>query len=71
MRLLRKALGLLSLAALAAGAVIVARRRFVRNRERVDVYYEDGSMASYEEGSADAERLLPLAREALNAARSA
>jgi len=49
---------------------IAYRRRFGRREERVDVYYEDGSMVSLAEGSAEAERLLPLARDVLDAARS-
>jgi hypothetical protein len=52
-----------------AGA-IAYRRRFARREERVDVYYEDGSMLSLAEGSADAARLLPLARDVLDAAGS-
>ena len=52
-----------------AGA-IAYRRRFARREERIDVYYEDGSMVSLAEGSAEAERLLPLARDVLDAARS-
>jgi hypothetical protein len=52
-----------------AGA-IAYRRRFAGREERVDVYYEDGSMVSLAEGSAEAERLLPLARDVLDAARS-
>jgi hypothetical protein len=50
--------------------VILFRRRFARREERIDVYYEDGSMVSVSEGSADAARLLPLARDVLDAARS-
>ena len=38
-------------------------------REHVDVYFADGSMVSLEAGSADGDRLLPLARRALAAAR--
>ena len=41
-----------------------------RPRERVDLYYEDGSLTSLEEGSDGATRLLPLAHDALRAARS-
>jgi hypothetical protein len=57
---------------LAAGSVagsLLYRRRAVRRRERVDLYYEDGSMVSLPEGSAGAERLLPIARDVLHAAR--
>jgi len=49
---------------------IAYRRRFARREERVDVYYEDGSMVSLAERSAEAERLLPLARDVLDAART-
>jgi len=51
-------------------AVILYRRRFARRPDRVDLYYEDGSMVSLTEGSADGDRLLPLARDVLDAARA-
>ena len=58
----RSAAALLGVAGgMLAGAAFI-RRRTVR-RERVDLYYDDGSMVSLSNGSADAERLLPLARE--------
>jgi hypothetical protein len=50
-----------------AGAAFI-RRRGIR-QERVDLYYEDGSMVSLTNGSPDAARLLPLAREILNRSR--
>ena len=62
---------LLSVAGLAAGALAAAaflRRGATRRRERVDLYFADGSMVSLADGSADAERLLQLGRRALNAA---
>jgi hypothetical protein len=46
------------------------RRRASRRRERVDLYFEDGSMVSLAEGSPEAERLLPLARDVLSAVRT-
>jgi len=52
---------------LLAGAAFV-RRRGAR-QERVDLYYEDGSMVSLSNGSVEAARLLPLAREILQRAR--
>jgi hypothetical protein len=61
--------GVLLTAGSLAGTVLY-RRRAARRRERVDLYYEDGSMVSLTEGSPDAERLLPLAHETLAAARS-
>lgn len=70
MSFLRRLLGLIALAAVAAGATVVLRRRVGGSRERVDLYFEDGSMASFEEGSPDADRMLGLAREALAAARA-
>jgi hypothetical protein len=58
---------------LAAGSIagsVLYRRRAARRREHVDLYYEDGSMVSLTEGSLELERLLPLARTVLHAARS-
>jgi hypothetical protein len=48
---------------------LLSRRRTARNRTRVDLYFEDGSMVSLAVGTPDAERILPLADEALVAAR--
>lgn len=41
------------------------RRRSARRLERVELYGEDGSMASLPDGSADCERLLSLTRDLL------
>jgi hypothetical protein len=41
-----------------------------RRRERVDLYFADGSMVSVTGDSPHAARLLPLARDAVRAARS-
>jgi hypothetical protein len=51
-----------------AGSVIF-RRSFARPRDRVDVYFDDGSMVSFVDGSPEAEKLLPVAGELLAAAR--
>jgi hypothetical protein len=51
-----------------AGSVLY-RRSTSRRRERLDVYFDDGSMVSLVEGSPEAERLLPVARDVLAAAR--
>jgi hypothetical protein len=51
-----------------AGSVVF-RRSFARRRDRVDVYFDDGSMVSFVEGSSEAESLLPVARAVLTAAR--
>jgi len=61
----RRLLGLAGLAGVALAAAAFVRRGAGLRRERVDLYYEDGSMVSLANGSADAARLLPLAREIL------
>jgi hypothetical protein len=50
-----------------AGAAFI--RRQAAQRERVDLYYADGSMLSLTNGAPGAERLLPLARDILRTAR--
>jgi len=70
MRLLRRLFGFLVLVGVAFAGIVVYRRRLLTRRERVDLYYEDGSLTSLEEGSDGATRLLPLAHDALRAARS-
>jgi hypothetical protein len=42
------------------------RRRSARRLERVELYAADGAMASLPDGSADAERMLSLARDVLS-----
>jgi hypothetical protein len=57
---------------LAAGSFVgsvIFRRRAARRIERIDLYAEDGSMASIANSSPDAERLLSLARELTALAR--
>jgi hypothetical protein len=65
----RSALGLLAAGAALAGAIVFVRTKAAVEREHVDVYFADGSMVSLEPGSAHGDRLLPLARRALAAAR--
>ena len=50
---------------------VVYRRRSVRNRNRLDVYFDDGSFVTFGDRSPEAARLLPLARQVLMAARRA
>ena len=53
---------------LAAGSVagsLLYRRRAARRRERVDLYADDGSMISLDDGTPEAARLLPIARDLL------
>ena len=51
-----------------AGSVIF-RRSFAKPRDRIDVYFDDGSMVSFVDGSPEAEKLLPVAGDVLAAAR--
>jgi hypothetical protein len=62
---------LVMIAGLATGALVglaYLRRGASRRRERVDLYYADGSMISLADGSPEGERLLALGRDALRAA---
>jgi hypothetical protein len=57
-----------SLVALLLGAlaiIVLVRRQKSARGEHVDLYYEDGSMVSLENGASDSERLLEVARNAL------
>jgi hypothetical protein len=65
----RKYLTMLMLATGSVAGSLLYRRRAARRLERVDLYAEDGSMASLADGSPDAERLLTLARELMAIAR--
>jgi hypothetical protein len=62
----------LRVAGFASGALVgtVAYRRFVGGgKERLDLYFDDGSFVTFGAGSPAAERLLPVARQVLVAAR--
>jgi hypothetical protein len=61
----RRLLSLLLLATATIAVFLSFRRRILRQRERVDLYGEDGSMASIAGDSNEGERLLRLARELL------
>jgi hypothetical protein len=55
-------------AALGAPAGLLALRRLLSSRrDRLDVYFADGSFVTFVDGSAEGERLLPLARQVLAA----
>jgi hypothetical protein len=58
----------LAIAASLAGAVVFRRR--ARRRDRVEVYFDDGSTVSLDDGSAEASTVLPLARRILETAGS-
>ena len=50
-----------------AGVALVVMRRRAKRKERVDLYYADGSMVSFERGSLEASRLVPIAQEIIGA----
>jgi hypothetical protein len=65
---------LFALAGFASGALAgtaAYRRWFGASRERIDVYFDDGSFVTFGGHSPEAARLLPLARQVLMAARRA
>jgi len=60
-------------AALVAGSLaglVALRRRSARRRDRVDVYFEDGSMVSLADGAPEASTVLPLASRILETTRN-
>jgi hypothetical protein len=65
----RRFLALLGFATGIFAGSVLFRRSFARQRDRIDVYFDDGSMVSFAEGSGEAESLLPVARRVLAAAR--
>jgi hypothetical protein len=60
-----KAVAVLLAGAGLAGLVMMRRRS--KRKERVDLYYADGSMVSFERGSLEASRLVPIAQEIIGA----
>ena len=67
---MRRLLGLVALVGFVLALTSFVRRGVARRRERVDLYYDDGSMVSLPDGSPESERLLALGREALRTART-
>jgi hypothetical protein len=53
-----------------AGAAALWLRRAGKSKERVEVYYADGSMVTFAADSAEAARLFPIGRRILSQARS-
>jgi hypothetical protein len=66
----RRLFGLAALVGLALVVASFVRRGAGRRRERVDLYYDDGSMVSLPDGSPESEQLLALGRDALRTARA-
>jgi hypothetical protein len=63
-----KALAVGAAVGTAVGAVLL-RRRAGRSRDRVELFFEDGSLVTVAQGSSEAVPLLLHARELLAAAR--
>ena len=57
---------LLALALLVVGPLLYFTRRRGERRERVNLYYDDGSMVTLERDVPGSERLLELARASLH-----
>jgi hypothetical protein len=53
-----------------AGGAALLRRRSSLRRDRVELYFDDGSLVTLAQGDAGADRLLAHARELLLAARA-
>jgi hypothetical protein len=66
---IRSALTVLGAAAGSATGAILLRRRVARRRERIELYFADGSLVALTQGRSEAEPLLARARELLAAAR--
>lgn len=56
---------LLALLLFVGGPILYLSRRRGERRERVHLYYDDGSMVTLERGASGAEQLLAVARSAL------
>jgi hypothetical protein len=67
----RKAVALAGFASGALAGTAAYRHWFGRRRERLDVYFDDGSFVTFGSGSPEAARLLPLARQVLAVAGNA
>ena len=65
----RKWLALLGFATGAFAGAFLYRRSTGSRRSRLDVYFDDGSMVSFGEGSPESDRLLPFARRLVASVR--
>jgi len=66
----RRLLKLLGVAGGAAAGAVFYRRSLRGRPDRLEVYFEDGTLTSYGEGSPEADRVLPVARRLLATARA-
>jgi hypothetical protein len=66
----RRLLALVGFATGIFAGSLLYRRSFARRPDHVDLYFDDGSMVSFVDGSSEADKLLPVAHDALAAVRS-
>ena len=67
----RRALRIAGFASGVLAGTLAYRKLFGGRGESIDIYFDDGSFVTFAGGSPEAERLLPLARQVLAAARAA
>ena len=65
----RRALAVAGAAVGSALGAVALRRRSARSRDRIELYFEDGSLVTLAQGAPEAEPLLLHARELLAAAQ--
>jgi hypothetical protein len=65
----RSALTVLTGAAASAAGAVLLRNRISRSRERIELFFEDGTPVTLTQGTPEADRLLVHARELLAVAR--
>ena len=66
----RRALAVAGAAVASAVGAVALRRRSGRSRDRLELYFEDGSLLTIAQGAPEADQLLLHARELLAAAQS-
>jgi hypothetical protein len=66
----RKALAVAGAAVASVVGAVALRRRSGRSRDRLELYFEDGSLVTIAQGAPEADPLLLHARELLAAAQS-
>jgi len=65
----RRSIAVAGFASGALAGTALYRRWFAGGGERLDVYFDDGSFVTFTGSSPETARLLPLARQVLQAAR--
>jgi hypothetical protein len=66
----RKAVAVAAAAVGSAAGAVLLRRRASSRRERLELFFEDGTPVTLTQGTPEAERLLAYARQLLAASRA-